>query len=69
MAQQTAKPGNNAVTGRCEEIRFGLSLAEVLDVVAPVAQGFVDHVEGPMFDAAPPQNIEDGSGHLIPNPE
>ena|ERR1035441_4303585 len=40
----------------------------VQDVGAPVAQGITDHIIAPMFNAAPPQNIEDGSGHLIPNP-
>lgn len=44
------------------------AVAAVQDVAAPVARGFVDHVMTPMFNAAPPQNIEDGNGHLIPNP-
>jgi len=44
------------------------AVAAVQDVATPVAQGFVDHVMTPMFNAAPPQNIEDGNGHLIPNP-
>ncbi len=44
------------------------AVAVVQDVATPVAQGFVDHVMTPMFNAAPPQNIEDGNGHLIPNP-
>lgn len=44
------------------------AVAAVQDVAAPVAKGFVDHVMTPMFNAAPPQNIEDGNGHLIPNP-
>jgi RHS repeat-associated protein len=44
------------------------AVAAVQDVATPAAQAFVDHVMTPMFNAAPPQNIEDGNGHLIPNP-
>lgn len=42
------------------------AVTAVQDVGQPLAQGFVDHVEAPMFNAAPPQNIPDGNGHLIP---
>jgi hypothetical protein len=44
------------------------AVTAVQDVGMPVAEGITNHVIAPMFDAAPPQNIEDGSGHLIPNP-
>jgi RHS repeat-associated protein len=44
------------------------AVSAVEDVGYLAAQKFVDKVLTPMFNAAPPQNIEDGNGHLIPNP-
>ena len=44
------------------------AVTAVQDVGVPVAEGITNHIIAPMLDAAPPQNIEDVSGHLIPNP-
>lgn len=45
------------------------ALAAVQDVATPAAQAIIDHVMAPMFNAAPPQNIDNGNGRLIPNPQ
>jgi hypothetical protein len=40
----------------------------VSDVGTSVGNFITNHIEAPMFNAAPTQNIDDGNGHMIPNP-
>jgi RHS repeat-associated protein len=44
------------------------ALGVVQDVGLLAGQAFTDHVTAPMFNAAPPQMIDNGNGQLIPNP-
>jgi RHS repeat-associated protein len=44
------------------------AVAIVKDVGTPAVEFITNQVIAPMFDAAPPQNIPDGNGYLIPNP-